>query len=102
MKVFEGIVTSAKLPKTVTVKVGRYFEHPLYKKRIKLTKKYLCQDDLGVKVGDKVRARIISISMKEQSKIGLTMRQPFLGSLKWIADRAKEVKQEAKVEKKKE
>jgi len=54
MKVFEGIVTSAKLPKTVTVKVGRYFEHPLYKKRIKLTKKYLCQDDLGVKVGDKV------------------------------------------------
>ncbi len=55
-----------------------------------------------LKVGDKVRARIISISMKEQSKIGLTMRQPFLGSLKWIADRAKEVKQEAKVEKKKE
>jgi DNA-directed RNA polymerase subunit E' len=36
-----------------------------------------------LKVGDKVRARIISISLKEQNKIGLTMRQPFLGALSW-------------------
>jgi DNA-directed RNA polymerase subunit E' len=37
-----------------------------------------------LKVGDSVRARIISISFKEQSKVGLTMRQPFLGSFKWL------------------
>lgn len=54
MKVFEGIVTSAKLPKTVTVKVERYFEHPIYKKRIKLTQKFLCHDEVGVKEGQTV------------------------------------------------
>ncbi|MEM5804814.1 MAG: DNA-directed RNA polymerase [Candidatus Aenigmatarchaeota archaeon] len=49
-----------------------------------------------LKVGDKVRARIISISLKEQSKVGLTMRQPFLGSVKWLEERAKEkAKEEA-------
>lgn len=37
-----------------------------------------------LKEGDKARARIISISFKETNKIGLTMRQPFLGSLKWL------------------
>jgi DNA-directed RNA polymerase subunit E' len=37
-----------------------------------------------LKEGDLVRARVISISLKEQSKLGLTMRQPFLGALKWI------------------
>lgn len=50
-----------------------------------------------LKEGDPVRARIISISFKEQSKVGLTMRQPFLGSLKWAA-KAEPVKE--KVEKK--
>jgi DNA-directed RNA polymerase subunit E' len=37
-----------------------------------------------LKEGDSVRARIISISFKEQSKLGLTMRQPMLGSIKWL------------------
>lgn len=37
-----------------------------------------------LKEGDLVRARIISINLKEQSKLGLTMRQPFLGALKWL------------------
>ena len=39
-----------------------------------------------LKEGDKVRARIISISWSEQNKIGLTMRQPGLGSLVWIEE----------------
>jgi DNA-directed RNA polymerase subunit E' len=42
-----------------------------------------------LKEGDSVRARIISISFKEQSKVGLTMRQPHLGSLKWMVDAVK-------------
>lgn len=41
-----------------------------------------------LKVGDKVRARIISVSMKGRSraKLGLTMRQPGLGKLEWIEE----------------
>jgi len=41
-----------------------------------------------LKEGDRIRARIISVSFKEQSKLGLTMRQPLLGSLKWLAEPA--------------
>jgi DNA-directed RNA polymerase subunit E' len=41
-----------------------------------------------LKEGDQVRARIISISFKEQSKLGLTMRQPMLGSMKWSTEEA--------------
>jgi len=51
-----------------------------------------------LKVGDKVRARIISISFKEQSKIGLTMRQPYLGNLKWVEAAEKEKKKAEKEE----
>lgn len=55
MKVFTGVVTSAKMKNTVTVKIERLMPHPLYKKLIKLTKKFLCQDDIGVKEGDMVK-----------------------------------------------
>jgi DNA-directed RNA polymerase subunit E' len=41
-----------------------------------------------LKEGDKIRARIISVSFKEQSKLGLTMRQPFLGCLRWFTEPA--------------
>jgi DNA-directed RNA polymerase subunit E' len=34
-------------------------------------------------VGDKVRARVVAISLSG-GKVGLTTRQPFLGSLAWI------------------
>ncbi len=54
-----------------------------------------------LKVGDKVRARIISVSFKEQNKVGLTMRQPFLGSLKWLEAAEKEKAKEEKKEEKK-
>ncbi|HLC86079.1 MAG TPA: DNA-directed RNA polymerase [Candidatus Nanoarchaeia archaeon] len=44
-----------------------------------------------LKVGDKCRARIIAVSYKDiaNPKIGLTMRQPALGSLKWIEEEQK-------------
>ncbi|OGJ21767.1 MAG: 30S ribosomal protein S17 [Candidatus Pacebacteria bacterium RIFCSPHIGHO2_01_FULL_46_10] len=54
MKIFTGVVTSAKMLKTVTVKVERLFPHPKYGKRIKVTKKFLCHDEVGVKEGDVV------------------------------------------------
>jgi DNA-directed RNA polymerase subunit E' len=55
-----------------------------------------------LKVGDKVRARIISISLKESTKVGLTMRQPFLGNIKWLEAAVKDAKKEAKEAKKEE
>ena len=46
-----------------------------------------------LKVGDKVRARIISVSYKaEPAKLGLTMRQPGLGKWEWLEEDEKNVK----------
>jgi DNA-directed RNA polymerase subunit E' len=51
-----------------------------------------------LKVGDKVRARVVALSLNErsprESKIGLTMRQPGLGKLDWIKE-DREKKEEA-------
>ena len=49
----------------------------------------------SIKEGDKVRARIVTVSLKRGSKggkVGLTMRQPRLGKLEWIEDGGKEAK----------
>lgn len=48
----------------------------------------------SLKVGDKCRARTIAVSYKDLAnpKIGLTMRQPFLGNLKWIEAEIKKAK----------
>ncbi len=54
-----------------------------------------------LKQGDPVRARIISISFKEQSKLGLTMRQPLLGAIRWL-ETDTEKKPEKRRERKKE
>jgi len=55
MKQFEGLVTSTKMEKTAVVAVERKKIHPLYKKGIRVRKKYHVHDELGVKVGDRVR-----------------------------------------------
>ncbi|MDQ1372102.1 MAG: DNA-directed polymerase subunit [Candidatus Thermoplasmatota archaeon] len=43
-----------------------------------------------IRLGDSVRARIVSLSINErsprESKIGLTMRQPGLGKLEWLQE----------------
>lgn len=49
-----------------------------------------------LKLGDTVRARIVSVSLKPKfssSKIGLTMRQPYLGKLEWLEDDKKALKE---------
>ncbi|MBR9680060.1 MAG: DNA-directed RNA polymerase [Candidatus Altiarchaeota archaeon] len=49
------------------------------------------QSKNSLKVGDKVRARIISISYKaEPAKLGLTMRQPGLGKWEWLHEEKQE------------
>jgi DNA-directed RNA polymerase subunit E' len=45
-----------------------------------------------LKEGDRVRARIISVSWGEQNKIGLTMRQNGLGNLTWLEEEKKKKK----------
>ena len=54
-KQITGTVVSNKMQKTVVVKVERIKEHPRYKKRYKVHKKYKAHDEKGeCKVGDKV------------------------------------------------
>lgn len=57
MKELKGIVTSTKMAKTATVTVERWKVHPLYKKRMKVRKKFHVHDEIGVKEGDWVRIR---------------------------------------------
>ena len=53
-----GKVVSAKCDKTITVLVETYKTHPLYKKRVKYSKKYVAHDELNkAKEGDTVRIR---------------------------------------------
>jgi len=70
MKIFEGVVTSTKMKKTATVLVERVKVYPLYKKRVKIGKKYHAHDEWGVKVGDRVRIQECRpISRKKKFKI---------------------------------
>ena len=53
-----GIVTSNAMDKTVTVACERLFQHPLYKKPLKRTKKFKAHDKTNeCNVGDMVRIR---------------------------------------------
>ncbi len=51
-----GRVVSAKCDKTITVVVETYRKHPLYKKRVKYSKKYYAHDENNTaKEGDTVK-----------------------------------------------
>jgi len=54
-----------------------------------------------LKEGDVVRAKVISVSLGKgkDNKIGLTMRQPFLGALSWIEAEKKKQKKAQKTKK---
>lgn len=57
-RVMQGVVVSDKMDKTVVVRVERRVQHPIYKKFIRLSKKYVAHDELNeVKAGDIVRIR---------------------------------------------
>ncbi|MBI5045656.1 MAG: 30S ribosomal protein S17 [Candidatus Niyogibacteria bacterium] len=57
-KTLKGEVVSASMKKTVVVSVGRYVQHPKYKKYMRTTKRYKAHDEKGeYKVGDKVLIR---------------------------------------------
>ena len=55
-KVLTGTVVSDKMDKTITVLVETYKNHPLYKKRVKSSKKYKAHDENSVaSMGDTVK-----------------------------------------------
>jgi small subunit ribosomal protein S17 len=55
MRVFTGKVVSTKMAKTAVVEVVRVVAHPVYKKRVRTTRKYHVHDELGVHEGEVVR-----------------------------------------------
>ena len=50
-----------------------------------------------MEVDDHVRARVIAVSVASgrSGKLGLTMRQPFLGKLEWIEQEIQQINKEA-------
>ena len=66
-KKLTGIVVSGKMQKTVVVKVERMKEHPKYKRRFKIHKKYKAHDEKGeFHTGDKVVIEETSPMSKEK------------------------------------
>ena len=53
-KVRQGIVVSNKMEKTVTVKIERRVQHPLYGKVVLRTEKFKAHDIVGCDEGDRV------------------------------------------------
>jgi small subunit ribosomal protein S17 len=50
-----GLVTSAKMQKTVVVAVERLVRHAFYRKTIRRTSTFMAHDELGARAGDRVR-----------------------------------------------
>lgn len=50
-----GVVASDKMTRTVVVRVDRLVKHPVYRKYVRKRKKFMAHDELGSKIGDKVR-----------------------------------------------
>ena len=48
-------MSSDKMMKTVTVRVDRLVKHPIYRKYVKKRKKFMAHDEMGAKIGDKVK-----------------------------------------------
>ncbi len=72
-----GKVVSAKMDKTVVVRVTRKVKHPLYKKYIKIFKKYFAHiGTIEPKMGDIVRiSSIRPISKKKRWQVSEIIRE---------------------------
>ena len=57
-RILQGVVVGDKAEKTVVVQVERRIQHPLYKKFIRRSKKYMAHDETNTrKIGDRVQIR---------------------------------------------
>ena len=81
-KIRTGIVISDKMNKTVTVKVERFAEHPLYGKRVRRAKKYHVHDENNTcHIGDLIKigeTRPLS-KTKRWELLEILRRAPILG-----------------------
>lgn len=69
-KILTGTVVSAKMDKTIVVKVARKFRHPLYKKVVHLSSKFKVHcEDKDIKEGDTVKFQSCRPISKEKSFI---------------------------------
>ena len=51
-----GVVVSDKMDKSITVRVERYVKHPLYKKYVRKSRKFMAHDENNdCRIGDTVR-----------------------------------------------
>ena len=67
-RIIEGVVTSNKMDKTVAVKVERKLKHPLVKKYIKRSTKFLAHDDKNeCGIGDTVAIKEVRPVSKNKS-----------------------------------
>ncbi len=103
MKVMQGTVTSVKTAKTATVTVTRQWQHPVYKKYVKRTKKYACHiDKVEVKEGDLVtiteckpisKTKFFVVTEKqEKAKATKIVEEPVVKEAK-VKEEKKEVKE---------
>lgn len=75
-RTLEGTIISDKMQKTVVVRVERPAEHPKYKKRFKVYKKYKAHiEGDGFKIGDKV-------TIEECRPVSKDKRWRVIGNLK--------------------
>ena len=52
----KGVVVSSKMDKTVVVRVERKFQHPLYSRTVKQSKKFMAHDETNAcQIGDVVK-----------------------------------------------
>lgn len=71
-KILKGIVVSDKMDKTVVVVVERIKEHPKYKRRYKVSKKYKAHDpEKKYHIGDKISIQECRPISKEKKWIVL-------------------------------
>ena len=72
-RVVQGTVVGDAKDKTILVRVERRFMHPLYKKFIKRSKKYMAHDEANAcKAGDIVRIRECRPISKRKSWVVLS------------------------------
>lgn len=50
----EGVIVSVKMAKTAVVSCESFKEHPIYKKKYRVTHKHMAHNEQDFKLGDKV------------------------------------------------
>ena len=71
LKLQNGIVVSNNMDKSIVVKIDRKIKHPIYKKTIKRSKKYIVHDEQNeCKIGDLVQiAECRPLSKKKRFRL---------------------------------